>query len=30
MDFVYIGGLLLAIALTVAFAHACAKLGGQQ
>lgn len=27
MDFIFIGGLVLAFALTVAFAAGCAKLG---
>lgn len=30
MDLVYIGGLALAFALTVAFVHGCVKLGGTQ
>ena len=30
MDFLFIGALVLAVALTVACAHGCAKLGGKQ
>jgi len=30
MDLVYIGGLALALALTVALVHGCGKLGGPQ